>query len=93
VTAPPIAETCLAPRLLVEMLPQSLLLPTSSFSFSVLIDFQREPIGLFTVRIGINPQLASKYFSGVDISSSITLDVNPALLNLDSSALSSNINL
>lgn len=65
-------------------------IPTSSYSFSVLIDFQREPIGIFTVRIGINPQLASKYFSGVDISSSITVDVNPALLNLDTSALSGN---
>jgi hypothetical protein len=68
-------------------------IPTSSYSFSVVIDFQREPIGVFSVKIGINPLLASKYFSGVDISNSITLDVNPALLSLDSTASSGGNNI
>ena len=41
---------------------------TTSFSFSVEINFGREPIGLFTVEIGINPSLVQKYFSGIDTS-------------------------
>jgi cysteine-rich repeat protein len=66
-------------------------IPTSSYSFSVIIDFQKEPIGLFTAQIGINPALTSKYFSGVDTSNQLTVNVNPAFLSLatdtDSSAI------
>lgn len=68
-------------------------IPTTSYSFSVVIDFQREPIGIFSIKIGINPLLAAKYFTGLDISNSITLDVNPALLNLDSSASTASNNI
>ncbi len=48
----------------------------------------KEPIGLFTVQIGINPNLVSKYFSGIDVSNRLTVNVNPAFLSL---ATNSNI--
>jgi hypothetical protein len=57
-------------------------IPTTSYSFSVEIDFGREPIGLFTVSIGIPQDLALKYFSGIDTSQKLSLDVNPAFLSL-----------
>lgn len=55
-------------------------IPTTSFSFSIEIDYDREPIGIFTVRIGINPKLVQRYFSGIDVSRSVTVNVNPAFL-------------
>lgn len=55
---------------------------TTSFSFSIEIDFGREPIGLFTVQVGINPNLVQKYFSGIDTSNNINIDINPAFLSL-----------
>lgn len=58
-------------------------IPTTSYSFSVLIDFQKEPIGLFAVQIGINPTLIPKYFSGIDTSNTLTLSINPAAYSLD----------
>lgn len=61
-------------------------IPTTSYSFSVIIDYQKEPIGLFTAQIGINPRLVSKYFTGIDTSSSLTVNVNPAFLALAGSA-------
>ena len=55
-------------------------IPTTSFSFSVVVDFMKEPIGLFTAQIGINPNLVSKYFKGIDVSNRLTVNVNPAFL-------------
>lgn len=55
-------------------------IPTSSYSFSVVIDYQKEPIGLFTAQIGINPSLVSKYFNGINTSSQLTVNVNPSFL-------------
>jgi cysteine-rich repeat protein len=58
-------------------------IPTSSFSFSVVVDFQKEPIGLFTAQIGINPLLVRKYFKGINTGNQLTVNVNPAFLALD----------
>jgi hypothetical protein len=55
---------------------------TTSYSFSIEINFGREPIGLFTVRIGLQPGIALKYFSGINTSNALTFDVNPAFLSL-----------
>lgn len=55
-------------------------IPTTSFSFSVEIDYGREPIGMFTAKIGINPNLVQKYFSGIDVSKTLSVNVNPAFL-------------
>lgn len=57
-------------------------IPTTSFIFSVEIDFGREPIGQFTVEIGVNQNLRNQYFSGIDASSKLRVDVNPAFLSL-----------
>lgn len=57
-------------------------IPTSSFSFSIEINYGREPIGMFTARIGINPNLVQRYFSGIDVSNSVTVPVNPAFMAL-----------
>lgn len=43
-------------------------IPTSSYSFSVEVQFGKEPIGLFRVRIGIACGIALKYFAGIDVS-------------------------
>lgn len=55
-------------------------IPSTSFSFSIEINFQKEPIGLFSLQIGINPILVQKYFSGIDVSDRLTVNVNPAFL-------------
>jgi hypothetical protein len=55
-------------------------IPTTSFSFSIEIDYGREPIGIFTARIGINPRLVQRYFSGIDVSRTVSVTVNPAFL-------------
>lgn len=57
-------------------------IPTTSYSFSVEIDFGREPIGLFRVQIGIKSGIALKYFSGINTSNKLEVDVNPAFLSL-----------
>lgn len=55
-------------------------IPTTSFVFSIEIDFGREPIGMFGVTIGINQALKTQYFNGIDSSSTINIDVTPAYL-------------
>lgn len=55
-------------------------IPTTSYSFSIEINFQKEPIGLFTVQIGVNQNLVQKYFSGIDVSKTLSVNVNPAFL-------------
>lgn len=57
-------------------------IPTTSFSFSIEINFQKEPIGMFAVEVGINPKLVQKYFSGIDVSRKVTISVNPAFLSI-----------
>ncbi len=55
-------------------------IPTTSFIFSIEIDFGKEPIGQFTVEIGVNQKLQTQYFSGVDVSTKLKVEVNPAYL-------------
>lgn len=57
-------------------------IPTTSFSFSVEINFGKEPIGMFTLQLGINPILVQRYFKGIDVSKALTLSVNPAFLSI-----------
>jgi cysteine-rich repeat protein len=57
-------------------------IPTTSFIFSIEIDFGREPIGQFTVEIGVNQDLRNQYFSGIDVSKKLTVEVNPAFLSM-----------
>ncbi len=55
-------------------------LPSTSFSFSVTVNFGVEPIGLFGISIGINPNLVQRYFSGINTSQTLTVNINPAFL-------------
>jgi hypothetical protein len=48
-------------------------IPTTSFIFSIEIDFGKEPIGMFTVEIGVNQNLRTQYFSGIDASKKLTV--------------------
>jgi hypothetical protein len=57
-------------------------IPTTSFIFSIEVDFGREPIGQFTVEIGVNQNLRTQYFSGIDVSSKLRVDINPAFLSM-----------
>lgn len=45
------------------------------------MDFGREPIGLFTVQVGIQSGIALRYFSGIDTTKTLSIDVNPAILS------------
>lgn len=63
----------------------------TSYSFSIEVDFGHEPIGLFSVRVGINPVYAGYYFRNIDASSTITVNVNPAFLALQGAGQSSDI--
>ena len=56
--------------------------PTTSYSFSVELDFGREPIGIFSARISLNKQIAQRYFSGIDTSGVLSVDVNPAFMSV-----------
>ncbi len=55
-------------------------IPSTSFSFSIEIEYGREPIGVFTAQIGINSRLVQRYFSGIDVSRQVLINVNPAFL-------------
>jgi len=57
----------------------------TSYSFSIEIDFGREPISQFTAEVSINSQIKEKFFSGIDISPVLSIKVNPAYLALVSS--------
>ena len=35
---------------------------------------------MFTLQIGINPNLVQRYFSGIDVTNRIQVNVNPAFL-------------
>lgn len=54
----------------------------SRFSFSVEVVFGKEPIGMFVLQVGLNPSLSSKYFSGIDTSSTINVNVNPSYFSI-----------
>ena len=57
-------------------------LPKSTYSFSVGFDFGREPIGIFKAEVRLNAGLALKYFSGMDTSSMLQVEVNPAFMSM-----------
>lgn len=61
----------------------------SQYSFSVEVDFGKEPIGMFVLQVGINPALIGKYFSGVSAGSTLNINVNPAQM----ASVTSNDNL
>lgn len=56
-------------------------IPNTSFSFSIEVNFAKEPIGMFVLQVGINPSLIPKYFAGINASSTININVNPAFFN------------
>jgi hypothetical protein len=45
------------------------------------MDFGREPIGVFTAQIGLQSGIALKYFSGIDTTRTLSIDVNPAIMS------------
>ena len=57
-------------------------IPSSRNSFSVEVVFGKEPIGMFVLQLGLNPSLSSKYFQGIDTSSTINVNVNPAYFSI-----------
>ena len=65
-------------------------LPKSTYSFSVEFDFGREPIGLFKAEVYLNQGIALKYFSGIDTSQILLVDVNPAFMSMYTGGKSSN---
>jgi cysteine-rich repeat protein len=65
--------------------PQSITaryIPTTSFLFSIEIDFGMEPLNQFTVEIGVNQNLKTQYFSGIDTSRKLTLEVSPVFMSM-----------
>lgn len=60
---------------------KSTYIPGSSYSFSIEMDFGREPIGIFKVEIRLQRDIAFKYYSGIDTSGFLRIDVNPAFMS------------
>ena len=56
--------------------------PSTSYSFAVDIDFGRQAIGKFTVQIALKRGIALKYFSGIDCSQKLYVEVNPMILSV-----------
>ena len=56
-------------------------IPTTSYTFSIEIDFGREPIGMFTAEIGIPSRIAYQYFNSIDVSQKLRADINPAFMS------------
>lgn len=56
-------------------------IPTTSFIFSIEIDFGKEPIGQFTVEVSVSQTLRTQYFSGIDATQKLTVEINPAYLS------------
>ena len=53
----------------------------SSFLFSVEVEFGRNYIGAFNIRIKIDPKIALKYYGGIFPTQTIEISVNPAYLS------------
>lgn len=56
----------------------------SSFSFAIAFDYIKEPIGLFTAEISLQPNIITRHFRGVDATHKLRVNVNPALLAITS---------
>ena len=53
-------------------------IPNSRYSFSVEVNFGKEPVGMFTLQVGIRKSLVGKYFQGIDCTKTLNINVNPA---------------
>jgi hypothetical protein len=53
-------------------------IPNSRYSFSVEVNFGKEPIGMFVLQVGIRPTIISKYFGQMDASKTVNINVNPS---------------
>lgn len=53
----------------------------TTYSFGIRFIYGKEPINIFTARISMDPKYQS-YFTGVDISQSIDVNIDPAFLAL-----------
>jgi len=53
-------------------------IPTTRYSFSIEVDFSKEPVGMFVLNVGLRQSIASKYFTNMDTSKQLTVNVNPA---------------
>ena len=60
-------------------------IPNSRYSFSVVVQFGREPIGMFVLQVGIRPTIAAKYFGQVDASATVNVNVNPSYFSQSNS--------
>jgi hypothetical protein len=58
------------------------LIGSAGFSFSVTIDFGHEPIGVFTLTLGVNPAISAAYFPGVNAAQTYSFSINPAFLSM-----------
>ena len=52
----------------------------SRYAFAIEFDFDRPYIAKFKVRVMIKQSLGSRYFSGINISTPLEIEVNPAYL-------------
>lgn len=53
-------------------------IPNSSYSFSIEVNFGKEPIGMFVLQVGVRPSIVAKYFGQIDASQTVNVNVNPA---------------
>ncbi|MCB0368770.1 MAG: hypothetical protein KDD45_04800 [Bdellovibrionales bacterium] len=53
-------------------------IPNTRYSFSVEVVFDKEPIGMFVLQVGLRPSIAAKYFGSIDTSKTLNVNVNPA---------------
>ena len=53
-----------------------------TYSFAMSFNFAKEPIGIFTIQVKVNPGIASIYFPSVYAQDSFLFTVNPAFLAL-----------
>ena len=53
-------------------------IPNSRYSFSVVVNFGREPIGMFVLEVAIRKSIATKYFGQMDASRAVAINVNPS---------------
>jgi hypothetical protein len=66
-------------------------IPNSEYNFSVELIYGREPIGIFSVQISLNPIIANKYFAGINTAGSLNVNVNPALFSISNSVNTNNL--
>jgi hypothetical protein len=60
-------------------------IPTTRYSFSIEVDFGKEPVGMFVLNVGLKQSIAAKYFGSMNTSKQLTVNVNPAYFALANS--------